>query len=965
MSLLRRVERNREDLFDGLEEDPPAPPPTPPQGPLQELWHHTAAGKLFVTTITRDGRFIIAGSQAGEILFFDLAGRLLWKGQVEGAVNRLAVADDADCFVAGTIERGQNAYVWHFSGQLLHTLATEGATWGLGITPDASLIVVGSLDQHLYAFDRGGERLFRQPVGSPIRHLALTADGEMIVAGCDDHHVVAYDRAGQRRWAFQTGGRVWAGVRLAEQARVLVAGSNDGIVYGLDFDGHERWRYDTGGPVNNLTITPDGRLCAAAGHSNTVYLLNEHGNVLWEYQAGDQVYGLALSPDGNFMAAGSVNHTVHLIDQRTGHRAWKHQTGGRVYSVAMTLTGQYFAAACADHTLYAFKNMLAEDDPDRLTRPPSRPLMRLVVQRVRAEYASAPHAGLVRWFSEFEKSLRSGQYDACQALLDEVHGEGGILLSEGEQQVTRSLEGVYWLFRGVAHHRLGQTAEARTYYEQSKTIQETLNNQDGVGQVIAALSLLPSAEATAETDSDDQPPISADCLTLLDEITNRPRVLGLSEKLLAQRLGVVPPPEQLQIILLARQSGYLSPLLKGLSADERVIRAAASAALVMLDPGPDYSVLGKMLELAESFVQWQALRMLRERVSAHADQFAAAQSQLWPVVKSPGISSTPDPLARREAVLLVKDAGSAADTPWLLERMDDPDADVQIAAAEALGAVGDRRALLRLKRVQSRAGFMGRDLAMAATDARNAIEVRYPLPTIERVVLCGADPLQHSSVSESSLFLTGADAVYGVVTIDHVQVGAQITVRWRDGDTVLREEQHTLTDEQPRIAEIQETATGEPESGTAPGRRPFRRPPLGGRDSSDEPRFNPFRRRTPDESDEADDEDEPIIPRRSPFARDESRPGPSTRPPSPSSRRAEPPVPPRPSIFGDRPRPRPFGERPPLGGDAPERPARSPFGTGRSPFGRRENENTEPPAPSPRSIDPNENVEPSAIPESG
>ena len=140
-----------------------------------------------------------------------------------------------------------------------------------------------------------------------------------------------------------------------------------------------------------------------------------------------------------------------------------------------------------------------------------------------------------------------------------------------------------------------------------------------------AVAASPPTNATAETDSDDQPPISADCLTLLDEITNRPRVLGLSEKLLAQRLGVVPPPEQLQIILLARQSGYLSPLLKGLSADERVIRAAASAALVMLDPGPDYNVLGKMLESAESFVQWQALRMLRERVSAHADQFAAAR----------------------------------------------------------------------------------------------------------------------------------------------------------------------------------------------------------------------------------------------------------------------------------------------------------------------------------------------------
>ena len=133
MSLLRRVERNREDPFRVLRKirRHHRHPPTA-SAASRTVASHRRWQVIYVATITRDGRFIIAGSQAGEILFFDLAGRLLWNGQVEGAVNRLAVADDADCFVAGTIERGQNAYVWHFSGRLLHTLATEGATCGAG-----------------------------------------------------------------------------------------------------------------------------------------------------------------------------------------------------------------------------------------------------------------------------------------------------------------------------------------------------------------------------------------------------------------------------------------------------------------------------------------------------------------------------------------------------------------------------------------------------------------------------------------------------------------------------------------------------------------------------------------------------------------------------------------------------------------------------------------------------------------
>jgi hypothetical protein len=915
MSLLRRVERGGQNPPGRPPANRPPSRPRQPSSPIRELWHHVADGKLFTVAMTRDNRFIIAGSQAGEVLFFDIAGRLLWRGQVAGVVHRVALAEDAECFLVGTISGGQGAYLWHYSGRLLQPFPVEGDTRGIAITPDASLIVTGSPDGHLHGFDRDGAARFDQSVEGAILNLAVTADGSLIFAGSDDHHVVAYDGTGSRRWAYQTGGSVWAGVRVAEQGRVLVAGSNDGCVYGLDFEGRERWRFDTGGPVNTLAVTPDGTLTAAAGQSNTVYVLNDEGNVLWEYQTGDHIYGLDVSPDGRFLVIGSNDSNLHVVDRTNAPRVWKLDTRGRVYGAALTPDGRYFAAASADQNVYAFRNTQIEDDPDGLTRPDSKPLMRLVVRRVYEEYAHAPHAGLVRWFGEFEKSLRHQQFDACRALLAAADDTRGFDLGDGEKQYIRSLEGVYWLTRGAAHHRAGQYEDARACYEQSRALQESLNNQDGAGQVVAALSLLPPPNP----DGDTSPEIGLadECRVLLDEITNKPRVLGMAEQLLAQRLTTASPAEQLQIILLAQRSGYAAPLIRALSAGERVVRSAASAALALLDPGADDDALVRMLASPFVSVKWHALRVLRSRAHQHADEFAAVKAQVWPVVISPDISEAPDPLVRREVVLLAKDAGDDADTPWLVERLGDADPDVQIAAADALGAVGDRRALPWLARVPNKVGFLGRDLGTAAADAGHAIEARHPTPTIEQVILCESDPLRQEAVQQSTLFLTGAAAVYAIVMVDHVKPGARVAVRWLDGDAVLKDEQVTISD-QPnvqRIAEIRDTeiVDDSPEaSQLLPRRSPFRR-----QDEDEPSRFVPLGRRSLFASDDDDDNSFADSPRRSLFER---RSAPFQRretnePDIPSFLRGRPGFSPR--APEDAPRPRPFGERSRFGASEP------------------------------------------------
>ncbi len=790
MSLLRRIQRAR----------PPAPVPTPPEEPgeagetgtIHTLWIANTQTKLLTTAITPDNRFIFAGGLDGTLLCFDITGRLLWSGKVSGSANRIALANDAETLLVGTLGSGNQATLWHYDGRLLYTFNTDGNTNGVAITPDGALIVVGSMDQHLYGFERNGTLRFKQAVDGGLWSAAVTADGARIFAGSDRQRVHAFDQAGAPLWTFESDRRVWAGVRMAEGARRLMVGSNDGHVYALDFEGQTVWRCDLGGPVNNVAVTPDGAWCAAAGQPNFVALIDGQGRLVWHHTIEQSAYGVSISDDGRYVLFGGKDENAYAYDHEEDRVIWQAEKAGTVYSTALSTSGAFGAVASASKHLQFIHNP-AVLDARTLASPPSRTLIRLVTQQVRASYGNTPHHAVVRWFSEFERSLRSYQFDVCEALLHDATESASLGLSADEQPITRSLEGALWLFKGTVHHRLGQIAEARACYERSRAIHDDIHNLDGAGQAIALLSALPEPR---EDDPSGAPP-TVDT-ALLDEILARPRVLGSAENLLSVRIATASPADQQTIVLLAKEEGYLRPLVEALRASDPAIRSSAAAALALLDPGPGPDVVEELLSASEGFVRWQGLRLVRYRAHARPDAFAAAKAQWWPCVLEPhGPSEVPDPLVRREQALVVQEGGSEDDIPWLLDRLYDPDPDVQIAVADALGEIGDRRAIPWLKRVETHQRFLGPNTRMAADKAIATIESRHPLPSVTSIIFTSDDPQRQATVKQHALFLPDTTTVYAIVTVEHAGPDVEVTARWLDDQSVIREDRQLTSSAWP------------------------------------------------------------------------------------------------------------------------------------------------------------------------
>jgi HEAT repeat protein len=378
----------------------------------------------------------------------------------------------------------------------------------------------------------------------------------------------------------------------------------------------------------------------------------------------------------------------------------------------------------------------------------------LSIRRVRSASIGNSHLGLAYWLDEFDQALSQQDYACCQALLAEIRQEG-YQLSTNEQAWIESRRAALLLCQGIYYHRLGEYDRARQYYEASRALYQTLDDESGSGQAIIALEEL--EKQGAGTDN-----------ALLERLAANPRALGNSSRLLKERLETLPVAEQILVITAAKQSGHAIPLLAGLSSPDPVVQAAAATALTWLKPGPDYgTVIKAMLASSNWLIRWQAIGILHRRFDKEAEEFAQHLDQIHRVLVQRLEDGESDPMIRRNIALLLLKLKDAADTSTLINLLADPDSDVRYAAIKALAALGDGRALPILRLVQHGRDFSGNSISEAVKTAIRHIKQRFPVPVFE-VVLCHEITAQEQPVQPTSPFSVQHPPRYCAVTISYL-----------------------------------------------------------------------------------------------------------------------------------------------------------------------------------------------------
>lgn len=240
-------------------------------------------------------------------------------------------------------------------GDKLWNFTTDaGANSSPKLSPDRSLLLVGSDNSHVYALrpENGSlvwayESVPAAPVyGSP----AFGVNGEVII-GADNGAVYSLRLSdGGLRWRFNTSGQARSTAAVGADGTAYI-GSDDGHVYALTADGALAWSYTTGDLVRSSPLLVDGGAALLVGsYDHHLYKLNtsadpglsEAQRLLWRFRVNERVRAkpaLCDTTDDNGRAAsprtivfGDFSGALLGLAEDGASLRWNVSTRGIIYT---------------------------------------------------------------------------------------------------------------------------------------------------------------------------------------------------------------------------------------------------------------------------------------------------------------------------------------------------------------------------------------------------------------------------------------------------------------------------------------------------------------------------------------------------------------------------------------------------------------------------------------------------------
>ena len=182
--------------------------------------------------------------------------------------------------------------------------------------PDLPMVMVGSEDGNLYAFDaiEGGDPLWTFSTGGSIWSTPVVKDGIVYFGSHDEYLYALSIGEGKEKWRFKTNGTV-AGRPLLFRDLVVV-GSFDKKLYGIDAsNGSLRWSIE-GTNWFWAGAVADDRTIFAPNMDGNIYAVDADGDLLWKFDTGSAIVSRPAVVAGGLVVAGKNGRVINLLDTK-------------------------------------------------------------------------------------------------------------------------------------------------------------------------------------------------------------------------------------------------------------------------------------------------------------------------------------------------------------------------------------------------------------------------------------------------------------------------------------------------------------------------------------------------------------------------------------------------------------------------------------------------------------------------
>jgi outer membrane protein assembly factor BamB len=234
----------------------------------------------------------------------------------------------------------------------------------------------------------------------------------VVVVGTRDGWLHAYDQDGHRLWEYQAGGRFDAPPRI--DGGTVYAGSADGRLYALGLgDGKLKWSYDAHEEVGTTPVVAGDRVLVMTLQDTLLAVDAKSGAWLWHHRRepkeGFTIRGAASVQVGDGRALGAYSDgTVVALDLATGAVRWERKIApaGNFMDVdSLCLDGGRLYAAAYSGAVYGIDVATGRELWELRAPGASRVALgggTLVVETTTQLIGVSPGSGATRWTRKLE-----------------------------------------------------------------------------------------------------------------------------------------------------------------------------------------------------------------------------------------------------------------------------------------------------------------------------------------------------------------------------------------------------------------------------------------------------------------------------------------------------------------------------------------------------------------------------------
>jgi predicted RNA-binding Zn-ribbon protein involved in translation (DUF1610 family) len=278
-----------------------------------------------------------------------------WEYLTRGHVLDVSISSDGEHIVAGS----QDAYLYLFNkaGQAVWGQNLGTPVMRVMVSPNGEYICTTTYDNIISFFNIQGALLWRRRVNRPVMGMDMTNDGNYVALGSDNRNIYVVAANGALIWNQKVGGEV-RHVTITRDGRYTIIGSYDAFIYCFDHSGNLYWSYKTMGPIEALGINGSADYILTSSADRRTYFLNRSGSMIWNPKNTEAVRHVKVSDQGNLMVEAMGEDVLVLSkDGNTLHRA---KAGGMITAMAIAESGEYTVVGTANNRVTMFDKALQQ-----------------------------------------------------------------------------------------------------------------------------------------------------------------------------------------------------------------------------------------------------------------------------------------------------------------------------------------------------------------------------------------------------------------------------------------------------------------------------------------------------------------------------------------------------------------------------------------------------------------------------